>query len=72
MSGCLLLFQINPEGNFCMRLKKWNRRGKLTLRPRNPDAPGYPRRAVVHYDGRSKAKKPPAWMLELLFSDNTV
>jgi len=31
---------------------------------------GNPRKVVVWYDDLSKAKKPPAWMKEILFSDD--
>ncbi len=53
-----------------LRLKKWNRIRKRTLTLRNPDAMGNPRKVVVWYDDLSKAKKPPAWMKEILFSSD--
>ena len=53
-----------------LKLKKWNHIRKTTLTLRNPDAMGNPRKVVVWYDDLSKAKKPPAWMKEILFSDD--
>jgi len=53
-----------------MKILKWNRKRKATITPKNPDALGNPRRIVVYYDDLSKAKNPPAWMKELLFSDD--
>jgi len=53
-----------------LRLKKCNRTGKMALPLRNPDAMGNPRRIVVWHDDLSKAKKPPAWMKELLFGED--
>jgi len=53
-----------------MKVIKWNRRRKVTVTLKKPDALGNPRRVVVYYDDLSRAKNPPAWMKELLFSDN--
>jgi len=53
-----------------MKLTKWNRRKKIRFIMRAPDAAGNPRKIVIWYDDLSKAKKPPAWMKELLFSDD--
>jgi len=52
-----------------MNLKRGNR-AKRTITPRNPDALGNPRRIVVWHDDLKKSKKPPAWMKELLFTDD--
>jgi len=49
-------------------LRKWNRSRRNVITMRNPEALGNPRRIVVWYDNLSKAKKPPAWMKELLYS----
>ena len=51
-----------------MKLKKWNRTKKRIINLRNPDVLGNPRKIVIWYDDLSKAKKPPAWMKELLYS----
>ncbi len=48
-------------------IKKWNRVGKRLRTIRRNDASGNPRKIVVWYDDLSKAKKPPAWMKEILF-----
>lgn len=48
-----------------MKLKK----RKLQLRIL--DASGNMVKAIVRYDNLSRAKKPPAWMNELLFSKDT-
>ena len=50
-----------------MRFKKWNRAQKHTISLRRTDGVGNQRKVVVYYDDLSKAKKPPAWMKELLF-----
>jgi len=52
-----------------MKILKWNRRRKI-ITPKNRDALSNPRRIVVYYDDLSKAKNPPAWMKELLFSSD--
>ena len=54
---------------YCMSLfiKRWNRIGKRLRTIRGKDATGNPRKTVVWYDDLSRAKKPPAWMKEILF-----
>ena len=54
-----------------MYLKKWNRRRKRVITMKTPDALGNPRKMIVWYDDLSKAKKPPAWMKELLYNNDT-
>ena len=53
-----------------MHLKRINRTGKRRITIKDPDAFGNPRKIIVWYDSLSKAKKPPAWMKEILFSDD--
>ena len=53
-----------------VKIRKCNRAGRKRLPLRNPDTPGNPRKIVVYYDDLSKAKKPPAWMKELLFGED--
>ncbi len=48
-------------------IKRRNRIGKRLRTIRRNDATGNPRKIVVWYDDLSKAKKPPAWMKEILF-----
>lgn len=48
-------------------IKKWNRMGKRPRTIQGNDASGNPRKIVVWYDDLCKAKKPPAWMKEILF-----
>jgi hypothetical protein len=48
-------------------IKNWNRLGKRLRTIRRTDSSGNPRKIVVWYDDLSKAKKPPAWMKEILF-----
>ncbi len=48
-------------------IKRWNRIGKRLRTIRGKDATGNPRKTVVWYDDLSRAKKPPAWMKEILF-----
>jgi NADH:ubiquinone oxidoreductase subunit len=63
MKGCTAM-------KMSLRLRKWNRvRGKKIFL-RNPDVPGKPRRMIIWHDDLSKAKKPPAWMRELLFDND--
>ncbi len=48
-------------------IKRRNRIGKRLRTIRRNDAAGNPRKIVVWYDDLSRAKKPPAWMKEILF-----
>jgi hypothetical protein len=50
-----------------LKIKKWNRGGKRIRILRSSDSSGNPRKVVVWYDNLRKAKKPPAWMKEILF-----
>ncbi len=51
-----------------LRLTKANRRKRMIIH--KPDDKGKRKMTlVVMYDDLSKAKKPPAWMKELLFGD---
>lgn len=50
-----------------MILKKLNRRKRIVIHRRDPEG-RKKMTLVVMYDDLSKAKKPPAWMKELLFS----
>jgi hypothetical protein len=48
-------------------IKKLNRHGSKIRKPRGSVIPGNPRKVVVWYDDLSRAKKPPAWIKEILF-----
>jgi hypothetical protein len=50
-----------------LKLKKWNRGGKRIRILHSTDSSGNSRKVAVWYDDLSKAKKPPAWMKEILF-----
>jgi hypothetical protein len=49
------------------RIKNWNRLGSKIGKLRGTVIPGNPRKFIVWYDDLSKAKKPPAWIKEILY-----
>ena len=53
-----------------MRIKKINRMKKRKITLHDSDSLGNPRKIVIWYDDLRKVKKPPAWMKEILFSEN--
>ena len=66
----LLPFHNKTERMNCMDMLKWNRRKKRVVTSKKPDVLGNFRKIVVWYDDLSKAKKPPAWMKELLYNQD--
>jgi hypothetical protein len=53
-----------------LMIRKWNRMGKRLRTIRRNDASGNSSKITIWYDDLSKAKKPPAWMKEILFGKN--